>query len=492
MMPTAWFAALAGVVLYLFAGPAAAVQQAFLVQNSGWMEPFYADPQSQFKPLIAAVANAAARPGDKVMVLAFSQSSGSNVSPRLLGEGNGAAAVAGWLAPLEPARKSGTALADTDFREAVTRTIGETFKSRPGIIWIFTNNKNSPGNDPATATRNLEFYRLLHLEPSITRTVVFPLRMPVQGKFFAAKGLMVYGLAYGKEAGDELGRMVAEGRLAKILTKPPARLKPVDQDGVRIVPEAVLNTPNVTASMGADKRTVVLDVDADKLVPHIRLKASLQNLFYPYLIAGASVDGQLRTRAGTTPLTVAPTAVTNLAPGASQSIDVSFKLPLEEVPSAWSRQAIAAMGKQVIMPMSVGLGLSNQRLALPASFKTEMQDLFPGDPLSDVFVPPDSVRSSTAQVPLIVRVQYPLTPVLVMVGGVLALLLALAAFGLLAMKSTRYPIVVNGVRRNVVLKPFKSLAIQSDDGVAVGEIRRGLGRPAVVKVESGQTLTIAS
>ena len=36
--------------------PASAVQQAFLVQNSGWMEPFYTDPESQFKPLVAAVA----------------------------------------------------------------------------------------------------------------------------------------------------------------------------------------------------------------------------------------------------------------------------------------------------------------------------------------------------------------------------------------------------------------------------------------------------
>jgi hypothetical protein len=492
MKPTVWYAALVSAVLCLLAAPAMAVQQAFLVQNSGWMEPFYADPQSQFKPLVAAVAGAAAKPDDKVFVLAFSQSSGSNVSPRLLGEGAGARLVAGWLTSLEPARKSGTALADTDFREAVTKTIGDTFKSRPGIIWIFTNNKNSPGNDPATAARNLEFYRLLHLEPSITRTVVFPLRMPVKGKFFAAKGLMVYGLAYGKEAGDELNRMVAEGRLSKVLTRPPARLKPVDQDGVRIVPEAVLNTPNVTASMGRDKRTVILDVDADKLVPQVRLKASLQNLFYPYVIAQATVDGRLRTSAGTSPLTVSPAAVSNLRPGASQAIEVSFKLPVEEVPSVWSRQAIAAMGKQVIMPMSVSLGLGNQRLALPASFKTEMQDLFPGDPLSDVFVPPDSVRSSTTQVPIIVRVQYPLTPVLVIVGGVLALLLALLALGFLAMKTTRYPIVVNGVRRHVVLKPFKSLAIKTDEGAAVGEIKRGLGGPVVVKVEPGQSLTVAS
>ena len=490
MRPASWCATFASVVLLLCAAPAKAVQHAFLVQNSGWMEPFYADPASQFKPLVAAVASAAAKPGDQVHVLAFSQTSGANVSPRLLGTSTGPQAVAGALQSLALARKAGNVLADTDFREAVTKVIGETFQSRPGIIWIFTNNKNSPGNDPATAARNRDFYQLLHLEPSITRTVVFPLRMPVQGKLFAAKGLMVYGLAYGKEAGDALNRMVAEGRLSSILTRPPARLKPVDQEGVRIVPEAVLNTPNVAASLGSDKRTLVLDVAADKLVPEVRLKASLQNLFYPYLIANAEVEGQLRTTAGTTALTVTPATVADLAPGASQAIEVRFMLPLAEVPSAWSSQAIAAMGKQVLMPMSVSLGLRDQRLALPDSFKAEMDELFPGDPLSEVFVPPASVRSSSANVPLLVRVQYPLTPVLVIVGAVLALLAALVAFGLLAAKSTRYPIMVNGVRRHVVLKPFKSLSIQADDGEAVGEIRRGIGRPQVASVQPGHTLSV--
>ena len=38
---------------------AAGIQQAFLVQNSGWMEPFYTDQQSQLKALVGAVAQAA-------------------------------------------------------------------------------------------------------------------------------------------------------------------------------------------------------------------------------------------------------------------------------------------------------------------------------------------------------------------------------------------------------------------------------------------------
>lgn len=483
-------ATLASVVLLACALPAKAVQQAFLVQNSGWMEPFYADPASQFKPLVAAVAAAAARPGDRVHVLAFSQASGANVSPRLLGASTGSGAVAGSLQTLTLARKAGNVLADTDFKEAVTNVISETFQSRPGIIWIFTNNKNSPGNDPATAARNRDFYKLLHLEPSITRTVVFPLRMPVQGKLFSAKGLMVYGLAYGKEASDELNRIVAEGRLSKVLTRSPARLKPVDQEGVRIVPQSVLNTPNVAASLGSDKRTLILDVAADKLVPEVRLKASLQNLFYPYVIDKAEVDGQLRTAAGATALTVSPAAVAGLAPGASQAIEVRFTLPVSEVPSAWSSQAIAAMGKQVLMPMSVNLGLRDQRLAVPDAFKAEMNDLFPGDPLSEMFVPPSSVHSSSANVPVLVRVQYPLAPVLIIIGSLLTLLAALGAFSLMATKSTRYPILVNGVRRHVLLKPFKSLSIQTDDGQIAGEIRRGFGRPEVANIQPGHTLSV--
>ncbi|WP_229421698.1 hypothetical protein [Massilia aquatica] len=472
--------------------PACAVQQAFLVQNSGWMEPFYTDPDSQFKPLIAAVAGAAASPGDKLTLLAFSQTSGTNVSPLALGEIGTAGAVMPSLAALGLARKGGpnSALADTDFQEAIGSVIRTTFGARPGIIWIFTNNKNSPGNDPATAARNLDFYRMLHLEPSITRTLVFPLKMPVQGKKFAARGLMVYALAYGKEAGDELNKILANGRLSAILTRQPARLKPVDQDGVRIVPESILNTPDIKASIGRDQRTLVLDVEASKLVPAVRLKASLENLFYPYLIGHAGVQGTLRVGQRTVPLEVTPANIDNLAPGERKSIEVNFKLPLEEVPSAWSRQSMAAMGKQVTIPMTVELGLSDQQLALPDSFKAEMAELFPGDPISDVFVPPASVRVSMTRVPLLVRVQYPMLPVLVVIGAVFAFVAALLGLLLLSSRSTRYAVHVDGVRRQVVLKPFRSLVIQDGEGNPVGTLRRGVGGPQVSSVLPGHTLTL--
>ena len=471
----------------------AAIQQAFLVQNSGWMEPFYADGASQIKPLVAAVAQAAAAADDTVHTLAFSQSSGSNVSPRLLGTAQGAAGVAQLLAPLTLARKGdqpGAALADTDFQEAVAGTITGPFKAAPGIVWIFTNNKNSPGNDPATAARNREFYRLLHLEPSITKTVVFPLKMPVRGKLYAARGLMVYALAYGQPAADALNRILASGRLQQVLTRPPVRLKPVDQDALRIVPERLLDAPNMRASLGSDQRTLVLDVEAAALAPTVRLKASLQNQFYPYAIAEGNVGASLTAGSHRLPVQVAPAHIDNLAPGARQPVDVQFRLPVDQVPSPWSSQAIAAMGKQVLLPMRVTLSLDQQRLQLPASFNADMQELFPGDPISEVLLPPDSVHSSRAEIPLLVRVQYPLLPVLVMMGSLLAVLGGGAAFALLATRSQRYPVSVDGLQRQIELKPFKSVVVRDHDGNEVGELRRGLGKPTVTRVAEGHTLSV--
>src|SRR5471032_772897 len=467
----------------------AAIQHAFLVQNSGWMEPFYSDPHSQLKPLIAAVAQAVAGPDDKVYTLAFSQSSGGNESPQLLGQGVGPGGVANQVTSLTVALKGkGPSLADTDFQEAVTKTITGPFNTGSGILWIFTNNKNSPGNDPATAARNLDFYRLLHLEPSITKTVVFPLKMPVTGKLYSAKGLMVYALAYGQPAAEALNRIQAEGRLSQVLTRAPARLKPVDQDAVRIVPQSVQNSANVHASLGRDGRTIVLDVDAEKLVPKVVLQASLQNMFFPYVIEHATVQASLAGQAA--PLQVSPGEISGLLPGASQKVEVRFDLPMAQIPSPWSAQALAAMGKQVLLPMTATVGLSGQKLALSPEFSRELHDLFPGDPISEVFTPPDSVRASQATVPLLVRIQYPLLPVLLITGAILLLLLAFVLFGLLSTSSKRYRLVVNGVPRQVLLKPYKSLVIKDDGGREIGTIRRGLGKPVIVRVADGQTLAL--
>lgn len=468
---------------------AAGIQQAFLVQNSGWMEPFYTDPSSQLKALVAAVANAATGANDPVFTLAFSQSTTVNVSPSLLASSRGASDIGRQLSELNLARKGlGVTLADTDFKEAITKTITGPFKTEPGIIWIFTNNKNSPNNDTQTAARNRDFYRLLHLEPSITKTLVFPLKMPVQGKHYSALGLMVYALAYGKPAAETLDRIMTEGRLTRVLTFAPARLKPVDQDAVRIVPETVKNAPNVRVSLGADQRTLVLDVKATDLVPTVTLQAKLENLFYPYVIQRASVMATLQSNVQRTPVRVEPDFVQGLQPGAKQQVEVSFTLPIEQIPSAWSAQALKAMGKKVLLPLTVDLALTGQQLTMSNDFATELRELFPGDPISEVFTPPDSVRASQVRVPLLVRIQYPLTPVLVVMVTALVLVSVLFALVPALRSGKRYELVVDGHKRYIVLKPFSSIDIRSSEGRPVGKIKRALGRPQVLSVVEGHHL----
>ena len=234
----------------------------------------------------------------------------------------------------------------------------------------------------------------------------------------------------------------------------------------------------------------MLDVEAAGLVPTVTLQAKLENLSYPYVIQGASVEAALLGGADRTPVRVTPAAVQALQPGATQPVEVSFTLPMAQVPSPWSAQALAAMGKQVLLPLTVEVALTNQQLALSARFATEMRELFPGDPISEVFTPPDSVRASQVRVPLLVRIQYPLTPVLAMMGGLLLLVGGLAAAGLATRSSKRYELVVDGNKRNVALKAFTSLAVSDAEGRPVGEIKRGLGRPWVLSVAEGHPLSL--
>ena len=467
-----------------------AMQQAFLVQNSGWMEPFYVDSTTQFKPLVAAVAAAVSAADDTTYTLAFNQSSGTSVSPVLLGMGRGASDVSRQIASLSVARKDSGALADTDFQEAISRTITGQFKGASGIVWIFTNNRNSPNNDPKTAERNREFYRLLHMEPSITKTLAFPLRMPVQGKLYAAKGLMIYALAYGKPASDALDRILSDGRIAKVLTQAPARLKPIDQDAMRIVPEAMKDVPGVQLSLGSDQRTLVVDVDAASVVPTMTMSGSLQNLFYPYVIKSANVEAALEGPFGRSAVMVTPSVINDLAPASKQAVDVRFALPMAQVPSLWSAQALSAMGKRVILPLNVEISLSTQRLVLSDAFTAEMGELFPGDPISEVFLPPDSVKGSTARVPLLLRIQYPLTPVIALMGAILVLVAGVASLAIFGGRARRYEILVDGSKRHVALKPFSSLAVKDVEGRYVGSLKRSLGRPHVLDITEGRTLSV--
>lgn len=480
--------ALAALLLHLPA-IAAPMQHAFLVQNSGWMEPFYSDPDSRLKPLVAAVAGTVAHPGDALTVAAFNQQSAGNESPKVIYSGTDATAVNTALQPLQVARKGSGAMADTDFREAIAATITGPFHAQPGIVWIFTNNRNSPGNDPDTVKRNREFYDLVHIDPSITRSLAFPLKMPVKGAHYQATGLMVYALAYGEPAAAHLQALVDDGTLGRVFTGAPARLKPLDRDAVRIVPRGVSNSDNVHASLAGDGKTLVFDIGASDGITRINLQAGLENLFHPYQIDSANVSASLHAGSVALPVAVTPQAISELAPGTSSAVVLDLPVPQGQVPSPWSWDALSAMGKQVTIPATVEISLDQQQLRISDDFRRDLAALFPGDPLSDVFVPPATIQASTARIPIALRVQYPLLPVLLVTGGALLLVLVLAVLAMLAGRTARHEVVVDGYKRSVAMKAFSTLELRDPHGNPAGRIKRGLGRPSVVEVVEGHSIT---
>lgn len=478
-------------LLTLYCGKVQAVQQAFLIQNSGWMEPFYNDVRSEFKPLIIAIIEAVADPGKPVTVLTFNQTTPQNQSPTIIYNGTIGTGLREAVGNIRLARKgNGKAFADTDFNEAVAKTIKGPFGGTPGILWIFTNNKNSPNNSPETAARNREFYRLVHTEPSITRSIAFPLSMPVKGNMYSANGVMIYALSYGTEADAQLQSIIAGPHLKEVITQQPAHLKPLNKDALLLVPKSVMNAPNTSASLGADGRTLLLDIDVSSRQPVVKIVCRMDNLFYPYRIVTANVSAQIEGKGWTNNLSVSPEKIEDLAPGGGTS-DVIVEIPIRaDLPKIWSLTSLFDFGRQVRIPSEIRILLKNQQLKIDDTFRNRLSEIFPGDPLPDVFVPPASVQESVATIPLLIRVNYPLWPLLVAIGFIIVLLIASIFLFSRSRSVGSYEIMVDGLSRRISLRRFSRQVIIDDAGQQVGIIKRQGGKPTVELVSTGHTLSI--
>ena len=424
---TVWMAA-----MVLWAGAAAATPHVFLVQNSGWMEPFYSDPKSPFKPLVAALAGSVVGQGDALVLAAFNQSQPGAPSPRALvsfkaGDASVRPRVTAALASLDTARKQDSeALADTDLGEALQAAMTQALGGKPGIVWLITNNRNSPNNDQATAARNREFYSLIHGGGAIERALAFPLRMPVKGAHYSANGLMVYAFGVGREGAAALDALLASGRIRQVVTEPPARLKPLDRDTVRLTPRRVVNAPGVNFATGADG-TLRADVAPDARTPQARIEWNLENTMYPYTIAAATLSARSTLAGEERRIALDTERVRELAPGKPVPLGSSMTLPVAQIPDKWSLAALKSAGSAYVLPGQIELHLAGQQLALSQAFRTRMAELFPGDPLPDIFTPPARVQASTAVLPVQVRIHYGMGPLVAVAGAALALLALLAA-----------------------------------------------------------------
>ena len=477
IVAVATFAAVAA--LLCASAPAYALPQVFLVQNSGWMAPFFTDPQSQYKPLVTELVMAATQPGDQMVLAAFNQGLPGAPSPKALlsltvDATATRAAVASALAQLQVAKKPGSeVLADTDLGEALGAAIHVALAGKPGLVWLVTNNRNSPNNDQATARRNREFYQLIHQGGAISEALAFPLKMPVRGTHYSANGLMVYVFAIGEEGARALDRLLALGRIGAVITEPPARLKPLDWDTVRLLPRRVDDTPGVAFSMGPGG-VLRADVAPDARTPGANIGWHLENTMYPYTIVSARVKARSVLAGQNHPIALASDQVSALAPGASVPLSSVMQLPVAQLPGKWSAQAVAAAGSAVVMPGQIELRLTEQQLALSPAFRQRMAALFPGDPLPDIFTPPAQLRGSVARLPIEVRVHYGVAPLLALIGAGVALAGALGGAALAYVRPRRTQLTVDDELRTVHTRAGVTQPVFDKAGNKVAQLKTTL------------------
>ena len=485
-----WLRALTCAALALPAGGALAVSHVFLVQNSGWMEPFYTDPASQFKPLVTELIMAVAQPGDPMVLAAFNQGLPGAPSPKALVSLKfepkaGRAKVSSALGALELARKPGSsAYADTDLSEAVETAITKALGGKPGLVWLFTNNRNSPNNDQETARRNREFYELIHRGSAITRALAFPLQMPVKGEHYRANGLMIYVFAVGEQGARELKALVASGAIAKVVTEAPARLKPLDQDTVRLVPRKVSDAPGVAFSM-APGGMLRADVDSEARTPAASIEWNLENTMYPYTITSATINARSVLAGEARPIKLGSHSVTALAPGKTAPLSSVMELPVKRLPGKWSMEAVSSAGSAYVMPGKIELRLTGQKLELSQAFRQRMAALFPGDPLPEIFTPPAQIKGSTAVLPLDVRVHFGLAPLVALIAGSLALLGALAAAALAFGKPRRVQLTVEDELRTMQARAGTTQPIFDKAGNKVANLKTTLFGHQLIDLREG-------
>lgn len=454
------------------------VPQIILIQNSGWMLPFYEDPSSKFKSLILELSSRLKPYESEQIVASFNQSIGTNQSPSLIYRGSDATKISQAVQSIEVAQKPGKkSYADTDFKEAIIGAVTQFTPGKSAILWIVTNNKNSPNNNAETIERNRDFYKFLQETGDIKRIVAFPHALPAQSTSttaYRANGLMFYALAYGDKADTVLLRMLQ----ANVpFGKQAARLKPLNAEALTFVPKGVKNS-GVLARLAPDRKTLVMTFSADSKPESAELVGQFRNDFYPYDIQSARVGIDSKGFAASGKEKIGISLSTDRISGISAgalSREINVKIQVPAFPSPWDPEVIFGSGYK--SRGVIHFELDDQKLALSKDFSKEMSELFPGDPLPDLFVPGESAHRSLTTQNLIIEVEYPSWPLLVIASLGLLLIGGLMSVLLMARREKIYRVSVDGIQKTYGMRPFAEVVLKNSQGQRVGTLKRGFGKP---------------
>jgi hypothetical protein len=467
-----WIVLLARAVAisWLLASPClAAVPAVYLLQNSGWMEPFFNDPNSQFKPLLENLIEAT-RTGGSIVVASFNQDGQlpNRHSPEVLLNGAyDAAAVAQALHALDLPVRPGGRLTDADFNGALTAGVNQLLAGRSGIIWLVTNNKNSPNNSQDVARNTRAFAEALRSSPLLPFVVAYPLRMQVKGRLYSETGLIIYGIAYGDEAVPELRAMIHGPSLGQLFSDPPIQLKGLDRAPLVFTPQTVAPA-TVTAIPVEGGGMVIRDVPSGGAT--LRITGTLRSDYYPEVIDQAHATlrwAQFESASGTSAPSAAPQAaiepdtLRRLAPRDVLQ-DVTLTVTLPDLPRPPGIEGLFADSATFTGVMEIALdGLT---LSLQDDFQRKIGQVTALDQLPDVFFDYRRLSAATTQLPIRIEIRYSMAPLVSALGGAFALLAAMLGLGYLLRRTREFAVPVNGRTQRFRLRPFQQQDVQLPGG----------------------------
>lgn len=466
--------------------------QVLLVQNSGWMEPFYTDPTSRFRELLVRFADAAAQNSDGLVVASFNQEGqlSGRANPHVIGKViSGQAHQA--IAKLDLPRRVNGQYADSDFLGTLKATIVNVLSGKPGVVWIVTNNKNSPGNDQNVAGNTSRFYEVLRSSDGIKRVVAYLLPMNVKGRNYGASGLIVYGIGYGTEGGEALSAITEGEEMRRILTDPPVLLKPIEQAPISFLPRKVSGTEGVTvSSRGTFLFFEGLNAEVESI---IQLDGELASNFYPYTIRRAQVSAKFvpikgkEYLLGRARISVEPNSISNVDPMTTVP-NVTLRIRIPEIPRPDGFAGIVA--EDNLVAGAIRLQLTDLDLAFSAPFERKLAAVALGEVLPDLFFDFKSVTSASRTIPIAARVSFSRTPLVLAIGGGIVALL-LGAGLLWGARSVPVTVDVGGRRLSPRLRPFGSTVLQDEMTGQHYKVRRGFLASATATPVDSQGLGIS-
>jgi hypothetical protein len=472
--------------------PAATVEQVFLIQNSGWMEPFYLDPKSPLRPFLASLIAKANLQGVSIAIASFNQEGQvpGRSSPEVLFDGPyDPAAVAAALARIDLPKKPSGAYADADFKGALTGTFARIIRGREGVIWIVTNNKDAPDNRPTVIQNTQAFYRALRESPHITAIAAFPMRKVVTGPHFSEKGLIIYALAYGPRGASALAAILRPGAPVRALfPAPPVKLKPLSTDPVEI--QLTSAAAGVSAQV-VKGRLIVTGVEGAR-ASVVRLQGNVRNTYYPQNIAHASLSTRWQSSdpllAGAQ-VTMSPAALENVKAN-GQSGPVALELRLPAMPRAGGLSGLLEDERTAVGVVEVRL--QDLSFSLDPTFVARISAISGGETirqeqaeaamaahLPEVFLDYRRISTATMKVPVQITFRFSPWPLIIAI----ALAAAAAAAGLFllvaASRPREYLVRVGQSDQRIRIKPREKRTLADAYGARAEVTGKMFGAPSI-------------